>query len=289
MRKYIATVVVSLVLFGCGDKEKFYPSIISTEPEYKSELDKWIDSEYGIYNIDVLYKWDDFKTNQEYELVPVQEKMVQPCLEVIQQVWMNPYLAQDNEKRTFFKATCPKQLVLLGSAVYQESGSNVIGETAQGNSITLYNLNHQDPTDNKVVEDYAQVFHHEFAHILHQNVDYPVNYEALSGSNYTSDWQAVVTEDAQDLGFITPYAMESPNEDFAEMVSNFIVTAPAAWEAYMINTSYRSPVGYNILRQKEAIVIQYMQAVWGIDLYRLRDDVQAAINKYKEGNLPVEP
>ncbi len=139
------------------------------------------------------------------------------------------------------------------------------------------------------MEDYAQVFHHEFAHILHQIVKYPVNYETLSGSSYTSDWQSTAVEDAQDMGFITPYAMESPNEDFAEMVSNFIILPPSAWDAYMTNTSQRSPAGYNILKQKEAIVIQYMQAVWGIDLYRLRDDVQAAIRQIQAKNQPVQP
>ena len=60
--------------------------------------------------------------------------------------------------------------------------------------------------------------HHEFAHILHQNVEYDAEFEKITPS-YSSSWMQMNDETARTKGFITAYASSSADEDFAEMVS----------------------------------------------------------------------
>jgi substrate import-associated zinc metallohydrolase lipoprotein len=282
MLKYM---VVAAALAGfaaaCSDDDKFGPSIISTEPEPMTEVDYWIRDNYGKYNIDILYKWNDFETDQEYDLVPPQENVVVPCLEIIQRVWMNPYLTLGGER--FFKTTSPKQVMLLGSRVFVDDNV-IIGEAQQGNRITLYGLNGLNPKDAETVRAWTQAFHHEYVHILHQTVKYPRTYEELSSGKYTINWQGIPELTAQDQGFITPYAMADPNEDFAEMVSNFIRVDESRWNNYFAALQSRNAEGYRILRQKETLALQYMKNVWGIDLYELRDLVQREVALIEEEN-----
>lgn len=281
--KYVAAAfALTAAAWACSDDDKFSDSIISTTPQPMTEVDEWIRDNFGKYNIDVLYKWHDFQTNQEYDLVPPEESKVVPCLSVIQRIWMKPYLELGGE--TFFKRTAPKQLMLLGSEAYLEDGNMVVGEADQGMRITLYRLNSQNPKDTEAVDDYTQIFHHEFIHILHQMVKYPLAYEQLCSGLYTINWQTYTVDQALGMGFIDPYAMENPNEDFAQMISKFITLNSIEWQAQFNNAQSQSAKAYQILREKEALILQYMQSVWGIDLYRLRELVQREVELIQQEN-----
>lgn len=282
LKYFMAALAVVLAATACSDDDDFRPSIITTTPKPQTEVDKWIRSNFGAYNIDVIYKWHDFETNQEYDLVPAEESRVIPCLSVIQRIWMNPYLEVGGEE--FFKKTAPKQLMLLGSEGYLENGLTVVGEADQGMRITLYNLNAQNPKDDAVVANYTQIFHHEYIHILHQLVKYPAAYEALCSGKYTQSWQGYNVNQALGLGFIDPYAMENANEDFAQMISKFVTLDAYTWQAQFNQAQAQSMEGYRILREKETLILQYMQSVWGIDLYTLRDLVRRQVELIQQEN-----
>lgn len=254
---------------ACSDDDNFRDSIIDVTPEQLTELDQWIRDSFGVYNIDVIYKWNGFEVNQEYDLTPVREEKVIPCLSVIRRIWMNPYRTLGGE--LFFKKSSPKQIMLIGSAVYLEDGNSVVGEAEQGNRITLYDLNQRNPKDSLIVRQYMHTFHHEYIHILHQLVKYPTAYEELGGGQYTINWANATMNQALGAGFITPYAMENANEDFAEMIARFIISTEAEWQVYFNQAQSQSAEGYRKLREKETIALQYMQGVWGIDLYLLRE------------------
>ncbi|MDL2319763.1 putative zinc-binding metallopeptidase [Alistipes sp. OttesenSCG-928-B03] len=282
LKYFVAALAVAMTAIACSDDDDFRDSIISTTPEPQTEVDKWIRSNFGVYNIDVIYKWHDFETNQEYDLTPPDESRVVPCLSVIQRIWMKPYIELGGE--LFFKKTAPKQLMLLGSEGYLEDGNTILGEAEQGMRITLYNLNSQNPKNDNVVSNYTHTFHHEFVHILHQLVKYPTAYEALCSDKYTQSWQSYHINTALGLGFINPYAMENANEDFAEMIARFIIFDASTWQAQFNQAQSQSIEGYRILREKETLILQYMQSVWGIDLYKMRELVHRELELIEEEN-----
>lgn len=282
LKYLVMALAVAIAAVACSDDDDFRDSIISTTPKPLTEVDKWIRSNFGTYNIDVIYKWHDFQTNQEYDLVPPEEITVVPCLSIIQRIWMQPYVELGGD--LFFKKTAPKQIMLIGSEGYLENGNTVVGEADQGMRITLYNLNAKNPKDDDVVASYTHIFHHEYIHILHQLVKYPAAYEALSTNNYTQNWQSYSVNAALGLGFIDPYAMENANEDFAQMISKFVTLDADIWQAQFNQAQAQSAEGYRILREKETLILQYMQSVWGIDLYQLRDLVRREINLIQQEN-----
>ena len=121
MKKWLLIWSLAVLFAACSD-EDFHPSILEVEEEELSELDQWImDNFTKPYNIEILYQWEDFESNQDYNLVPPEEDKVRPFLEVIKTVWVDPYLKVAGDD--FFATLCPKQVMLIGSAGYNEDGT----------------------------------------------------------------------------------------------------------------------------------------------------------------------
>lgn len=72
-------------------------------------------------------------------------------------------------------------------------------------------------------------------------------------------------------GFITPYGSSQHAEDFVEIQSIFVTDSPELWEAKLIAAG---KFGRPLLERKFEIVRTYLQSEWGIDLYKLREEVQ---------------
>lgn len=265
--------LISVVLTACSDDDDFADSIFDlTEPEL-SELDLWLENNFRKpYNVRVLYKWKDFETNQVLKLVPAKEEKVIPFLEIIQQAWMNPYVELGGVD--FFARTSPKQIMLIGSSGYLEDGMYLLGEAEQGNRITIYGVNTLDvDTDKELLVRHARTFHHEFVHILNQLVKFSPAFEELSADKYTLNWTQM--SNYWEEGFVSQYAAENANEDFAEMVASFLFMDQDNWEALM---------GLNsILKEKETIMLQYMKNVWNIDMHKLRSRVLAEVSNIMKG------
>ena len=139
-------------------------------------------------------------------------------------------------------------------------------------------------TDN--VKRVFVTIHHEFAHILDQNIKVPVEFSQSSASGYTSDWLNVSPGDARNEGFISPYGNSKKEEDWAEMVSLMIVEGKAWFDQYVNGINYTgttangttADVAKARLRQKEAAVVSYFKQTWTIDFYSLQARSRAAIS-----------
>lgn len=280
--KYILIVLIAVAGFtACSDDDDFHDSILESVPEAYSELDLWIREYYTIpYNINIMYKWKTFEGNSELNLVPVQEDKVIPFLDIVKRVWMEPYLELGGDQ--FFRENSPKQIMLIGSVGYQEDGTYVLGEAEQGYRISIFGLNTR-PIDDMTILQYTHDFHHEFTHILHQREKYPPAFEEICAGDYTTGWTQISNMDALKKGFITAYAMADPNEDFAEMISYFVILTTDSWnlrfDALGVGTE-----AYNKLKEKETIILQYMKNNYNIDLYQLREKVQAVLARIYEEN-----
>ena len=277
MKKIIIFAALCLSFQTACDKEDLGGSNIHV-PEFDynalSETDKYIYDHYTVpYNVEVVYRWnqgdvssDDMRKN----LVPPRESQVEPFLEMIEKVWMDTYTAEVGQQT--LRSYIPKQLLLVGSASYNDDGSTTEGTAEGGRQIVLYSVNDFN-FELEQIQSYAHVMHHEFAHILHQNVEYDAEFEKITPS-YSSSWMQMNDETARSKGFITAYAFSSADEDFAEMVSIMLTNSPEDWDNMIENAGNAAAV--EALRKKEAIVVAYMKNNWGVNMKDFQKEVVAA-------------
>ncbi|MFC0774619.1 zinc-binding metallopeptidase [Terrimonas alba] len=256
-------------------------------------IDKWIYDTLTVpYNIAVKYKWDQSELSLNKTLVPPKEEKVTPLLSAISRGWIQPYV--DEAGISFFKNISPKFFILVGSPSFNSDGSITLGTAEGGRKVVLYNVNNfrtkgmpgyiLSDTDN--VKEAFHTIHHEFGHILDQNIVVPVEFSQSSASSYTSDWTNVNPQDALNEGFISQYAISHKNEDWAEMVSLMLVNGRAWFDNLVnsINYAGTTPNGTTAavakarLRQKESVVVSYFKQAWNIEFYNLQLRSRYAIN-----------
>lgn len=239
----------------------------------KGPLDFWLDSVFTKpYNIEVKYRFERYELTLDKTLVPVMESKVQPVMSAIQKTWIAPYIAEAGE--TFFKTYCQKQFVLVGSPQFNSNNTITLGTAEGGRKIVLFWLNDFVLTDKPFVKEMLHTIHHEFAHILHQTIMYPVEYKRIS-TGYTGSWNDYTLEEALERGFITQYARSAPDEDFVEMISTMLVEGKEGYEAIIAEAPADAQAKF---RQKEEIVVRYFMENYNIDFYRLQTRVQDAID-----------
>ena len=246
----------------------------------KNAIDKWLlDSLTTPYNISVKYRWDPWELNVTKTLTPPDESKIIPAMSAIKRVWIDPYNAETGSD-LFIKKYSPKQFVLVGSVEYNVNGTVVLGQAEGGNNISYFDIN-QNFDQNSVtsIQRMIQTSHHEFGHILHQNVVYPQDYKFISSNlglpGFTATWFNVSEDQALQWGYITPYAMASSDEDFVEMIANMLMLGKNRYEELVASTN---ATAQQALRAKEQLVVSYMRAVWNINFYSLQTRVQAALN-----------
>ncbi|MDR2131158.1 MAG: putative zinc-binding metallopeptidase [Odoribacteraceae bacterium] len=273
--KYALIAACLACFMACSDDDDFQESILNSVPEPQTPLDEWIWETFTKeYNIRVIYKWKTFEITPELNLVPTEEAKIIPFLEIIRKVWMLPYI--DLGGAPFFKETAPKQIALVGSIGFMEDGLYLLGEAERGRRITILGLNTR-PINELRVKQFTHDFHHEYTHILNQLKSYPPAFEAISAGSYTTSWSQITNSYVE--GFISPYAMADANEDFAEMVSYFVILDAATWDRRLQAAGQPTSEPYRKLKEKETIMLQYMKNMYNIDMYELRNRVQVEMAK----------
>ena len=275
---FLPLLFLSLLFTGCA-KDDLGPSIIDTRPKTLNSLDKWIRSEFNTtYNIEVIYQWDATESDLSKNLVPAKMKLIKPLLQLIQKGWLSPYelIAGD----AFLKTHMMKQIFLIGSPGVNQNGTITQGTAEGGRKVIVYQVNDLEEKDPEMLIRYFHIFHHEFSHILHQLYNYSQDYKLISKGKYMSEWYEYSTETANKRGFITPYAMSEPNEDFCEMIATLLTNSRDAYQALLQNIPKD---GLKEIKQKESIIVNYFLDTWKIDLYKLQDACEEArINALKE-------
>lgn len=267
------------LLSSCSDDD-LGKSIINTTPPELNEVDEYIREVFvSPYNIDVIYRWDERENDKYYNLVPPKMELVQPMLEVIDTAWIQPYVMFGGE--IFFKTYCPKQINMVGSPGVNNDGTITQGTAEGGIKIVLYQVNDFDRKNITTLLRYFHVMHHEFGHILHQKKFYSRDYQNITGG-YISEWYSVSDSDAWKKGFITPYSMSSPDEDFVEIIATMLTRSNNEWENYLNSISALSAdhaEGVKKIRMKQAIVVNYFKTSWNIDIFKLQAEIYTRINK----------
>jgi substrate import-associated zinc metallohydrolase lipoprotein len=147
-----------------------------------------------------------------------------------------------------------------------------------GMKITLYNVNNID-YENPAIEFlnywFFKTMPHEFAHILHQTKPYPRDFNEISAADYQSEsWVNIDDKDPNNhlkMGFISDYASRETQEDFVELIANYITHDQAWWDAQLKTAG---DTGKSKITAKFDMVRDWLKSAWEIDIEQLRDIVQ---------------
>lgn len=292
----ILLLVLSTFISSCKeDKLQDVENIsgLGGETWVNGPIDKYIlDSLTTPFNISMKYKWDQYEFGDiTATLVPVKEEQVIPLSQVIRRSWINPYVAQAGQ--IFFNKYSPKIFVLSGSAEYVYEAKK-LGEAEGGRKIVMLDVNnfrargmtgYVAARDSNLVKEFIRTIQHEFGHILHQNILYPVEFKTVGKGLYQGqNWLNLTQTEARQDGFISQYASSGFDDDWVETISYMLTEGKGGWDK-IINSI---PVGNSIngtsqataqaiLRRKEALVVNYYKTAWGIDFYSLQKRTRAAV------------
>nr|WP_121269594.1 substrate import-associated zinc metallohydrolase lipoprotein [Pedobacter schmidteae] len=283
---YIYLIPLLIVLVSCKKEKALNVDITKSNLDTyaKNGLDKWLEDNFlNPYNMEILYRFDRYQAKIDKEIAPVMEDRVQPIMEGVSAIFIKPYL--EVSSKAFLLPILPKEIALFGSGEYSDD-QITLGTADAGRQINLYEVNSYDKNDVFSVmgtPDRPAAFHtmhHEFGHILHQNVPVPPGYEEISSSYIGSAWvgSGNPAATAKALGFITRYARNNKDEDFAEMISTLLVEGQDYVDAY-VNTA-TDPTAVTKLRKKEQVVVDYYKTAHGLDFRKLQAKVRTAIETY---------
>lgn len=263
---------LTLGFVSCSDDDPDGDEIFPTVSPQRDNFDKWLLKNFTYpYNVDVKYRMEDIYSDMTYNLVPADSARSAKLMKIAKYLWFDAYaevMGQD-----FVKSNVPRVIHLIGSPAYNSGeGTMVLGTAEGGYVITLYMVNQL--TDAMLAsystmnEYYFHTMHHEFTHILNQKKEFSSNYQLITESGYVSgDWYRVADSTAHKAGFVTPYAMSEPMEDFAEMMSVYVTTSPSGWNAILADAG---TTGREALEEKLSMVRSYMQDSWNLDIDALR-------------------
>ena len=271
--------VASFALMSCSDDDPSSQSIFPTTSPKRDAFDKWLLENYTFpYNVEMKYKMEDIESDMKYHLVPADSAKTAKLSIIMKYLWFDAY--NEVVGPDFIKENMPRTIHFIGSPAYNSEGTMVLGTAEGGLKITLYMVNSLDDETLKdydtMNEYYFHTLHHEFTHILNQKIPYDQSYKLITESGYVSgDWYLISDKTAHQAGFITPYAMVEPLEDFAEMLSGYVTMSQSEWNAILADAG---TTGAASISAKLDIVRNYMQESWNVDIEQLRAAVLRRAN-----------
>lgn len=290
---YSIIIVIATVAFfsGCRSDNPSGETIFPPPTGEMTSFDKWLKENYvDPYNVQVMYRLDDILTDFTYNVIPADITKSKQLALLMKHLWIEAYEEVAEDGIHFVRATLPKLLHFVGSPEYNNEGTIRLGYAEGGMKVTITDVNSLDPY-NIIHQYYFKTIHHEFSHILHQTIDFPVELNEISASDYApTTWFNRKTESSYlPLGFITAYAGAQPREDFAEIFSTYITVPHEEWDRLLsvaaVDADGNPADGAAKINQKLNIIKAYLQESWKIDMDKLYEVVQRRAAEIQDMDL----
>ena len=266
--KYLFLIMLATSFVACDKEEDLGESNIIID-DTKNEIDQWIYDHFTKpYNVEIKYEWDDTELENSKVLTPPSLEKIIPFLEVLLEAWVEPYAEFGGED--FVKKMIPKQIILVGSQNMNTNGTMVQGTAEGGRKVVLYQINEFTYSNWSFLKRLMHIMHHEFGHILHQDVLYPEEFKQVTPGGYTAAWMNVSETDALNEGFISPYSKNIIDDDWVEIIAYMLTNSKLEFDTHIKRGNSQ---GQAILRVKEEMVVNYYQNVWNIDMYALQERI----------------
>ena len=242
----------SYALMSCS--EELDPNSIFDTTEYPLDkssytfpLDTFCKVNYlEPYNLKYIYKMEDVGTDMDYNLIPASYDKSILLAVLCKYLWYDVYREyvgkEEGDGLTFLKKYSPRIIHVIGSPAYDPNKQTETLGTAEGGlKITLYKANSLNPSDIDFMNTYFfKTMHHEFSHILNQNVNRPTDFDLISHGKYNPlDWNETHDSLALGRGFISNYASSQAREDWVELIANYIVWDTITWNKMLTTASFQ--------------------------------------------------
>lgn len=217
--------ILSIFALSSCDKEDNLreESIIYVDQVHESEFDKWLYETFTVpYNMEIKWKWDDSEVDNNFHVTPPRKEKAEQFMKALYKIWIKPY--EEVGGVEFIKTYVPKLIYLVGTPQFNDDGTMTLGLAEGGRKVTVFDIDSFDNLDLAQMSKSFHTMHHEFSHILHQKIHYPVAFKNLSKGLYTGAWYNYNDYSATSLGFISPYSMSNDHEDFVEIVATILST-----------------------------------------------------------------
>jgi substrate import-associated zinc metallohydrolase lipoprotein len=242
-------VALCTAFVACSKDEPSGQSIFTNDNAETTEFDAWLKKNYADpYNIRIIYRYQDYETDQTYNVVPAKMENVKALAIMMKHIWIEAY--QEVVGADFIKSYSPRIFQFIGSAEYRSDGAMVLGTAEGGLKITMFRLNSMDvnnlfidsispfPNAEAMPMDmnfwFFHTMHHEFLHILQQTKSYSTDFNLVSAGTYhANDWVNVEDNEAPLEGFVTGYASGEAREDMAEIYATYVTHTKLAWDSLM--------------------------------------------------------
>ncbi|GAE86199.1 zinc-binding metallopeptidase [Bacteroides reticulotermitis] len=291
---YLITLLGVLVsLAACNNDTDLDPRSIfpdGVDKATQNDFDRWVLTNYTYpYNIQFEYRYSDKEAHVEYDVVPAEYDKSIAVAKLVKHLWVDAY--NELVGRDFLRQYSPRMIQLIGSAEYKEDGSEVLGTAEGGMKIFLNKVNLLDieNPDLEIIKFYfIKTMYHEFGHILQQTKNYSTDFNAIStdyqGPSWVNvgDYENSGSTEALEMGFISAYASSEAGEDFVEILSFYVVYGKEYWENML---SLAGESGATKMLLKYALIKDYLDIKWGIDIEKLEQIVQRRMGEISELNL----
>lgn len=291
-----------ILLSGCDREETLQPiEIFEVESESTNELDVYLKENFrDPYGSNIIYKFVDRYVDPTKQVVPPRIDVVKPIAELLQTAWIAPFNKAADDGDAFLKTYFPGEIVLLGSPIFNGDGTILLGSADSGVRITLTRANEYTPTNDAWILQTFRTIYHEFFHIVQQNFPYDIAaYLAISdGEGYTTpgtwttlfsggEFSAATINNAIARGMVTAYGTSQVGEDMVELISFYITTDPADFEATYLTAEDCTGAGQacldrnegrQLIQEKLDFIKKYLKEDVGLDLDIIREEFLNSIN-----------
>ena len=249
MKSFVKIVMAGLVgasswAFTSCSSDKLGDTIFDTTEHgldttaYTYPLDRFVEENFRIpYNMRFLYRFQDVGSDMDYNLTPCSYDQSINLAVMCKYLWYDVY--EKVVGREFLKQYSPRVIQVVGSPAFNSSsGTMKLGTAEGGLKITLYMAEDLRPESiDSLNEFFFKTMHHEFSHILHQNINIPTDFSLISAGTYNAtSWQDTPDSVAVSRGFTSPYASSQLREDWVETIANYIVKDTVTWRR-MLSTA----------------------------------------------------
>ena len=302
----IPLALLTLMMAACSSDDIDSESVITADSYEQNEFDKWLEENFrNPYNIDFKYRYEEIETDLTYYTVPAEYWQAVKMAHLVKYLCVETYneVAGIEFTRSYF----PKMFFLDGTWHFRNNGSYELGTAEGGKKICLMGINYLDNVLSGTYDPrfeladglnfyYIKTIHHEFTHILNQTTDYPTSFRQVTPSSYVSDSQfsEPFVSTYLERGFITAYAQTNSDEDFAEMISEYVTHDADWWDEQMeaADDTYegdpdQAQTGRVLIEQKLDIARAYMHNTWGIDIDKLRDTILRRQGNVTSGKIDL--
>lgn len=286
----MAAVVIATSV-SCSEDELDPVSIITVDQYSKNDFDKWLEANYvSPYNIEFKYRYENIESDLNYYTVPADYECSVMLAHLVKYLCIDTY--DEVGGVDFTRQYFPKEFFLIGEWQYKNNGTYILGTAESGKKILLAGVNYLKTYLNSASNlnsRYIKTIHHEFTHILNQTRDYPAGFREVTGATYVADsWSASPYNVGYlQRGYISSYAQHSSGEDFAEMLSLYVINTPEWWESQLTSAASGGANGADLLKAKLDYVRTYMTDTFGIDIDQLRSTIIRRQNEILSGKIDL--